>query len=165
VVLGIDPGIATLGYGVVAVSRDGPRYLEHGCIITRPTSPLPIRLREIHDGLSQLCERHPITDLAMETLFLGRRVHAAGLGEARGIALLAGTENGAGFAEYSPSTVKQAVTGSGGAAKRQVQEMVRLILALREIPRPDDAADALAIAVCHARQLDLQRLVAAEAGR
>lgn len=162
-VLGIDPGLATLGYGLVAVLPDGPRYLDHGCLVTRPPLALPDRLQQLSAGLAALCARYEVTDVAMETLFFGRRLHVLGLGEARGVAVLTTTAGGASFSEYSPAQVKQAVTGSGGAVKRQVQEMVRLILGLGSIPKPDDAADALAIAVCHALQIDLQRLVAAEA--
>lgn len=164
-VLGIDPGLASLGYGLVSVSSEGPRYLEHGCVITRPPAALPDRLQQLRAELAALCDRYQVTDVAMETLFFGRRLHARGLGEARGVALMTTTAGGATFAEYSPAQVKQAVTGSGGAVKRQVQEMVRLILGLAAVPRPDDAADALAIALCHALQIDLQRLVAAEMQR
>ena len=162
-VLGIDPGLATLGYGLVTLTSDGPRYVDHGCVITRPPDALPERLRQLQEGLVSICGRHSITDVAMETLFFGRRLHVPGLGEARGVAVLTTTAGGATFSEYSPAKVKQAVTGSGGAVKRQVQEMVRLILGLSVIPKPDDAVDALAIALCHALQIDLQRLVAAEA--
>lgn len=165
VILGIDPGLATLGYGLVQTSTDGPRYLAHGCVLTRPPASLPDRLQALHAELSELCRSHGITDVAMETLFLGRRLHSNGLGEARGVALLTTTAGGADFAEYTPSQIKQAVAGTGGATKRQMQEMVRLILGLSAVPRPDDAADALAVAVCHALQLDLNRLVRAESGR
>ena len=165
IVLGIDPGLATLGYGLVSVTPEGARYLEHGCVATRPPAALQERLQQLHKELASLCTRYLITDVAMETLFYGRRLHVRGLGEARGVALLTTTAAGASFSEYSPAQVKEAVTGSGGAGKRQVQEMVRLILALSSIPSPDDAADALAIALCHARQLDLQRLIAVEARR
>jgi crossover junction endodeoxyribonuclease RuvC len=164
-VLGIDPGIATLGYGLVTLTPDGPRHVDHGCVLTRPPASLPERLQQLQEGLTAICARHSVTDVAMETLFLGRRVHAHGLGEARGVAVLTTTAGGAHFSEYGPSQVKQAVTGSGAAPKRQVQEMVRLILGLQVLPRPDDAADALAIALCHALQIDLQRLVAAEVSR
>lgn len=157
-VLGIDPGLATLGYGLVCTSPDGPRHLDHGCVITRPPAALPDRLQQIRQQLEEVCARHQVTDVAMETLFFGQRLHVPGLGEARGVALLTVTASGASFAEYSPAQIKQAVAGTGRAGKRQMQEMVRLILGLNVIPTPDDAADALAVAVCHALQLDLQRL-------
>ena len=162
-VLGIDPGLERLGYGLVSMGPDGPSYLDHGCVITHPPKTLPDRLQHIHRQLADLCERHQITDVAMETLFLGRRVHSPGLGEARGVAVLTATRQGANFAEYTPAQVKQAVAGTGSAGKRQMQEMVRLILGLSVIPRPDDAADALAIAVCHTLQLGLQRVIGASA--
>jgi crossover junction endodeoxyribonuclease RuvC len=149
-----------MGFGVVAATADGAIHRAHGCLTTGPEDDLPTRLRQLHQQLLAVCDEHAISDVAMETLFLGRRLHSRGLGEARGVALLTATARGARFIEYAPAQIKQAVAGTGSAGKRQMQEMVRLILALPEIPRPDDAADALAVAVCHALQLDLRSLVA-----
>ncbi|MBI4214068.1 MAG: crossover junction endodeoxyribonuclease RuvC [Chloroflexi bacterium] len=162
IILGIDPGLATLGYGLVAVSDRGPEHLDHGCVLTRPTASLPDRLRTIFDQLTVLRERYAVTDVAMESLYYTRRLTARGIGEARGVAVLSVVATGSGFYEYAPTAVKESVTGSGAAKKRQVQEMVRLMLNLAQVPSPDDAADALAIALCHARRLDLERIVQAE---
>jgi crossover junction endodeoxyribonuclease RuvC len=165
VVLGIDPGLATLGYGVVNVSSQGAEYVLHGCVLTRPPTLLPERLQTLFAELSELRDRYGVTDVAMESLYYAPKLRSHGLGEARGVAILAVTAQGVSFTEYTPTQVKMAVTGVGGAKKRQVQEMVKLMLNLPKVPTPDDAADALAIALCHARQLDLQRLVAAAGAR
>lgn len=157
-VLGLDPGLAALGYGVVRPIANGVEHLEHGCIRTR-SGPLPHRLQALFRDLTALRSRYPVTDVAMEATFYVGRLRSQRIGEARGVAVLAAVTEGVQFVEYTPTQVKEAVTGSGGAGKRQVQEMVRLILALPEIPTPDDAADALAVAVCHARRLDLDRLI------
>ncbi|OGG56325.1 MAG: crossover junction endodeoxyribonuclease RuvC [Candidatus Handelsmanbacteria bacterium RIFCSPLOWO2_12_FULL_64_10] len=160
-ILGIDPGLATLGYGLLAVSPVGPEHLDHGCVLTRPSASLPQRLRTIFKQLTALCERYAVTDVAMESLYYAPSLTALGIGEARGVAILAVAGQGASFHEYSPTKVKESVSGTGGAKKRQVQEMVRLVLNLETVPSPDDAADALAIALCHARQLDLDRILRA----
>ena len=138
-----------------------PRPLAYGCITTPPGASLPDRLRSLFEGLTDLRERYAITDVAMESLFVGSRLRALSIGEARGAAIVAVVGPDTVFREYGPSQVKQSITGYGKAAKRQVQEMVRLVLGLQEIPKPDDAADALAIALCHARQLQLSDLLTA----
>ncbi|HEY3117123.1 MAG TPA: crossover junction endodeoxyribonuclease RuvC [Chloroflexota bacterium] len=160
VVLGIDPGLATLGYGVIADETD-PRPLAYGCLTTPPGEPLPDRLRSLFEGLASLRDRYAITDVAMESLFVGSRLRALSIGEARGAAIVAVVGTDTVFREYGPSQVKESITGYGKAAKRQVQEMVRLVLGLQEIPKPDDAADALAVALCHMRQLQLSDLLVA----
>jgi crossover junction endodeoxyribonuclease RuvC len=161
VILGLDPGIALLGYGVVGCERGQLTYLAHGCVETKAGLPLPLRLRQLFDGVIDLKQRYPVTDVAMESLFHSRNVSTAIIvGEARGVAMLAAVDGSIVLGEYTPTQVKQVVTGYGGARKRQIQEMVTLRLGLSSIPKPDDAADALAIAICHAQQLDLQLLVA-----
>lgn len=161
IILGLDPGIATLGYGVIAVERDTLIHLDHGCVVTPARSPTPARLRRLYDGVAAISTRFAITDVAVEALFYSRNVSTAiAVGQARGVALLAASVPDARFAEYTPTEVKQAVTGFGGAGKRQVQEMIRMLLCLPTLPAPDDAADALAIAVCHARRLDLDAAIA-----
>ncbi|MSQ23437.1 MAG: crossover junction endodeoxyribonuclease RuvC [Chloroflexi bacterium] len=164
-ILGIDPGLATLGYGLVKAGPKGIEYLDHGCVLTRPPTELPDRLAHLFHELRALRSSYPITDVAMESLFYAPRLRTRGLGEARGVAMVAVVTTGTQFFEYTPTQVKEAVTGSGGAGKRQVQEMVKLVLNLSAIPTPDDAADALAIALCHAREIDLQRLVATAEAR
>ncbi len=149
--LGIDPGIATTGYGLVRLLDDGSlETVTFGVLLTPPDLPVHRRLMMLHADLQHLfAEHHPDT-CAVETLFFQRNVSTAiAVGEARGIVLLTIAEAGLDVAEYTPNEVKQAVAGYGSAQKRQVQEMVRTLLNLPEIPKPDDAADALAIAITH----------------
>jgi crossover junction endodeoxyribonuclease RuvC len=159
-ILGLDPGLALLGYGVIRAQGDSLTHVEHGCVETPAGTPLPVRLRMLYSGLQLLMERHPITDVAMEQLFHSRNVTTAVVvGEARGVALLATVRDDVTFAEYTPTTVKHVVAGYGRATKRQVQEMMRMLFGLKQLPSPDDAADALAIAVCHAREMGVRSLV------
>ena len=149
--LGIDPGTATTGYGLVRLASDGAlETVGFGAIVTPPHTPAHERLLLLHQDLSELIARfHPDT-YAVEKLFFQRNVSTAmAVGQARGVVLLAIAQAGGEVAEYTPNEVKQAVAGYGSADKRQVQEMVRTLLGLAELPRPDDAADALAIAITH----------------
>jgi len=150
-VLGIDPGIATTGYGLVREEPDGSIVaVEYGIVTTPAHTPIPARLQQIYREVRQLLERHHPTTAGIEKLLFGKNVTTAmAVGQARGVAILAMADAGLEIAEYTPATVKEAVAGYGNAAKPQVQEMVRLLLNLDEIPRPDDAADALAIAITH----------------
>ncbi len=159
-ILGIDPGIALLGYGVVRAKGDSLTHLAHGCVQTPAGMALPSRLRMIYAELQDLVDRFPITDVAMESLFHSRNVTTAvAVGQARGVAMLATVRADIEYAEYTPSAVKQVVAGYGKASKRQVQEMICLLLGLDRLPSPDDAADALAVAVCHARGAGMRALV------
>jgi len=149
-VLGLDPGLAITGYGLV--EGDGQRLvaLEHGVIRTPAGAPRSQRLVLLHDELSALLARYNPDVAAVEELFLDTNARTAmSVGEARGVLLLTLAQAGVSVAEYTPMQVKQAVTGYGGAGKQQVQQMIALLLNLAEIPRPDDAADALAISVCY----------------
>jgi crossover junction endodeoxyribonuclease RuvC len=158
IILGLDPGLAVLGYGFIRFEKDHAQHLEHGCLVTSAHAPVASRLRSLFDGLAHLRQRYPVTDVAMESLFYGRGVRAVlAAGEARGVAILAVVDGGVQFAEYSPGEVKEAVAGMGHARKRQVQEMVGLLLNLSSTPSPDDAADALAVALCHARRLSTEQ--------
>ena len=150
-ILGIDPGTATTGYGLVTESESGNLCtIDYGVIQTPPGMPMPERLSYLYRRLQDIILLHKPESSAVEKLFFQRNVKTAlAVGQARGVALLALAEAGLSIAEYSPMEVKQAVAGYGGADKRQVQEMVKALLGLREIPQPDDAADALAIAICH----------------
>lgn len=149
--LGIDPGTARMGFGLVA-DGDQLSVVEFGVFETSSSAPMTDRLLELHRSVSALITSHRPDALAVEQLFFARNVTTAiAVGQARGVVLLAAAQAGIPVAEYTPSEVKQAVAGYGKADKPQMQEMVRLILRLDEIPRPDDAADALAIAVCHAQ--------------
>jgi crossover junction endodeoxyribonuclease RuvC len=151
IVLGIDPGVATTGYGVVAGGSGGAVSLvECGVVRTRSGQPLAARLREIFDGLSEVMLRHQVDTLAVESVFYARNVHTTVvLGHARGAALLAGAMHDIVVAEYAPAEIKQAIVGNGRASKEQVQYMVQQLLRLRTPPRPSDAADAIAVALCH----------------
>jgi crossover junction endodeoxyribonuclease RuvC len=151
ITLGFDPGTAILGYGVISGSNS-PQLIDVGVIDTRSPAPMPERLLTIHAEATKLiAEFHPHT-VAVETLFFARNVTTAiAVGQARGVILLAAAQAGIPVAEYSPSEVKFAVAGYGKAAKKQMQEMVRVILGLDFTIEPDDAADALAIALCHAQ--------------
>jgi len=150
-ILGIDPGTATMGWGVVRQEGNRLRYVQHGAITTPPDWPMPRRLGRLFDGVTELVRGYRPRTVAVEELFFNTNVTTAiTVGQARGVALLAAYRAGVEVAEYTPLQVKQAITSYGRADKRQVQEMVRALLNLREIPRPDDAADGLAIAITHA---------------
>lgn len=150
--LGVDPGTAILGYGAVSVEGETLKALDYGVITTPPTISLPSRLRVLFDRLREVIARSEPTEAAVEQLFFARNVQSAlAVGQARGVALLALAQNRLSVGEYTPLQVKQAVAGYGRATKDQVQNMVRVMLNLDEVPQPDDAADALAIAICHAR--------------
>jgi crossover junction endodeoxyribonuclease RuvC len=150
VVLGIDPGLASTGYGVVA-RRDGRLVaLDGGVIETGASLPHELRLAEIHAAVEALLAQHAPDALALEELYFGANARSAlAVGQARGVVMLAAGQRGLPCAGYTPQQVKSAVCGSGRAAKEQVARMVRTLLALAEEPRPDHAADALAVAICH----------------
>jgi crossover junction endodeoxyribonuclease RuvC len=158
-VLGIDPGTAITGYGVVEEVKGDLRPLAFGVIRTPADQPLPTRLQLIYRAVSELAKQWEPTAAAVEELFFSSNVRTAmSVGQARGVALLALADAGLDMAEYTPLTVKQAVTGYGNADKAQMQEMVRLLLGLAEVPSPDDAADALAVAICHLHSARLAAL-------
>jgi crossover junction endodeoxyribonuclease RuvC len=150
VVLGIDPGTAITGYGVVTDDGAGPKALDFGVIRTPAKQELSLRLVTIYAQLNALLDRFSPDAVAVEELFFSKNARTAlSVGHARGVVLLAVARRNIPLFHYKPSQVKQAVTGYGAADKRQIQEMVRMLLGLDDIPRPDDAADALAIAICH----------------
>src|SRR5918997_949469 len=150
-ILGIDPGTATMGWGVIRQEGNRLGYVEHGTVTTPPSWEMPRRLGRLFDGVTELIQGYRPETMAMEELFFNTNVTTAiTVGQARGVALLAAHKAGVEVYEYTPLQVKQAITSYGRADKRQVQEMVRALLNLREIPRPDDAADGLAISICHA---------------
>lgn len=151
IILGIDPGTAITGYGVVEVKGNKFCYLDHGCIFTDSNLPMEKRIQKIFERASELVETYKPNDLAVEELFFNKNVQTAiTVGQARGVILLVGAMKGLNVKGYTPLQVKQAVVGYGRAQKSQVQQMVKTFLNLNEIPKPDDAADALAIAICHA---------------
>lgn len=147
-VLGIDPGTAALGYGIVEVTRGGLREVDHGCLVTSPDDGLPQRLLAIHAVVDDLLALHQPEIVAVERLFFSRNVQTAlGVGQARGVVLLAAAQHGVPIREATPNEVKSAIAGYGAADKAQVQRMVQVVLGMDALPTPDDAADALAIAV------------------
>jgi crossover junction endodeoxyribonuclease RuvC len=159
-VIGIDPGTATTGYGLVKENEDGGlTVVDYGAVITSPENPMSQRLLKLHHRLSEILLLHRPQSGAVEKLFFQRNVTTAiSVGQGRGIALLALAQAGIAVGEYTPLEIKQAVAGYGGAGKSQVQQMVRALLGLNEIPRPDDAADALAVAICHLHSARVQNL-------
>ena len=161
-IIGIDPGTALLGYGVVDYS-DEPVALAFGAIDTASDQPMPARLLELYRATASLLDDHQPDAVAVEQLFFARNVTTAiTVGQARGVVLLAAAMAEIPVTEYSPSEVKHAVAGYGKADKRQMQEMVRIVLGMETVPRPDDAADALAIALCHGQTAPfLQRVESA----
>jgi crossover junction endodeoxyribonuclease RuvC len=151
IVLGIDPGIGTTGYGLVREGSGGDLALvAYGIISTPPNTPLEKRLQQVYREVRALVETHQPSSAAIEKLLFGKNVTTAmAVGQARGVTLLALADCGLAIGEYTPATVKQSVAGYGNAPKSQMGEMVRLLLGLDSIPRPDDAADALAVAITH----------------
>jgi crossover junction endodeoxyribonuclease RuvC len=159
VVLGIDPGLASTGYGVVESSGSKLRALADGVIVTRPGIPIPRRLADVHAAVEGLLDEHRPDAVALEQLYFGANVRTAfAVGQARGVVLLAVGQSGLPSREYTPQQVKSAVCGSGAAPKDQVGRMVARLLGLAAPPTPDHAADALAVAIC-----DLNRAPLAEA--
>ena len=153
IVIGIDPGIATVGYGIIEMSGAHPQvhHLDHGALVTSKSMRQQERLLRIYDEISALIAEHDPYCVAMEKLYFSKNVTSAlQVAEARGVILLATADRGVPVEEYTPQQVKMAVTGWGRANKRQIQWAVRRLLDLDRIPQPDDAADALAVAICHA---------------
>jgi crossover junction endodeoxyribonuclease RuvC len=154
IILGVDPGTAALGYGIVERTGGRLRAIDYGCLVTSPDLPLPERLLAIHALLSDLIELHEPAIVAVERLFFSRNAQTAiAVGQARGVVLLAAAQHGRTVREATPSEVKSAVAGYGAADKGQVQRMVQLVCAMTELPTPDDAADALAVAICIANRV------------
>lgn len=159
--IGIDPGTATTGYGFVHLTQNSELELvDYGVITTPSNMPMSDRLQQLHSQLSQLLALHRPTSGAVEKLYFQRNVSSAiSVGQARGVTLLALAEAGVQVAEYTPREIKQAIVGYGGAEKKQIQQMVRMLLEMESIPQPDDAADALAIAICHLHSMPMRGLL------
>lgn len=162
VVLGIDPGTAILGYGLLRDGARGPELIHCGALTTPAQQPQPERLQHLFRGVQELIQRFGPTEMAVERLFFAKNVATAStVGEARGVVILAGSLAGLHISEYTPLQVKQAVGGFGRASKNQMQEMVRLVLGLEVAPYPDDVADAIAVALCHLTWTQFSGVVAA----
>ncbi len=151
IILGIDPGLAILGYGIILYEGNSFKVIGYGSITTPSTMSMPMRLKKIYDELDSIVDKYNPDVMAIEEIFFNVNVKTALLiGHARGVTILAAANNGKDIFEYTPLQVKQGVAGYGRADKTQVQKMVKILLNLPEIPKPDDVADALAVAICHA---------------
>jgi crossover junction endodeoxyribonuclease RuvC len=149
-ILGIDPGTGILGFGIIEVEKGKAKLIDAGVIRTPVKEDDAVRLHTIFDELTQIIKETKPDEMSVEKLFFARNVTTAmTVAQARGVVLLCGMQHGLTIHEYTPMQIKQAVTGYGRAEKKQIQEMVRVILGLKEIPKPDDAADALAAAITH----------------
>jgi len=149
-ILGIDPGTGILGFGVVETGSKSHKMIDAGVIRTPAHQDLSLRLLTLYDELSAIADQHKPDVMAVEKLFFARNVTTAmSVSHARGVVLLIGAQRGIPIYEYTPLQIKQSVTGYGRADKKQIQEMVRVLLRLREVPKPDDCADALAAALTH----------------
>jgi crossover junction endodeoxyribonuclease RuvC len=155
-ILGIDPGIAIVGFGFIDKQGSKVTPVQYGCIQTEAHTPEEERLMHVYEAMVQLIDKYKPEAVAFEKLFFNRNVTTAmSVSQARGVLVLAAAQKGLPIAEYTPMQVKQAIVGYGKAEKRQVQEMTRMFLKLQAIPKPDDVADALAVAVCHAHSYTL----------
>ena len=159
IILGIDPGLATLGYCVIEAVGQDRRLIQYGTLTTPAGQPLPQRLRAIYQGMNQLMDIYQPEDVAFEELFFSKNITTGmAVSAARGVALVAVVQRTDNLYEYTPMQIKQAVTGYGGADKHQVQQMVRMLLNMKEIARPDDAADAIAVALTHANSMHMKKM-------
>ena len=159
IILGIDPGLATLGYGVIEADNNKRRLIQFGTLTTPAGQPMPQRLRAIFQGMNQLMDIYQPDDVAFEELFFSKNITTGmAVSAARGVALVAVVQRTDNLYEYTPMQIKQAVTGYGGADKHQVQQMVKMLLNMKEIARPDDAADALAVALTHANSMHMKKM-------
>lgn len=149
-ILGVDPGYAIVGFGIVEYDGINFRLIEYGAVLTEAGTPFPERLRDIHTDMEFIFDKYKPECMAIEKLFFTTNQKTAiDVAQARGVTVLSAAKRGIPISEYTPLQVKSAVTGYGKAEKKQVMEMTRQLLNLAHIPKPDDAADALAIAVCH----------------
>lgn len=153
-IIGIDPGTGITGFGVIDSSHNQHTLIDAGVIRTPANQALELRLRTIYDETSQIIKEYKPEAASIEQLFFAQNVSTAiSVSHARGVLMLAANNAGVEIAEYTPLQIKQALTGYGRAEKSQIQEMVRILLSLKEIPKPDDCADALAAAICHAQTM------------
>lgn len=155
-ILGIDPGVAIVGFGVIEYNQNIFKVVDYGKITTPAKTPLPKRLKMVYDSMTELIDTYKPDVVAMEELFFNTNVTTAiAVGHARGVLVLSAENANIPLSEYTPLQIKQAVTGYGRADKNQVQQMVKMFLGLSEVPKPDDTADALAVAICHAHSASL----------
>ena len=159
IIVGFDPGIATLGYGVIKTEKGlKPQMIDYGIVSTPKEENLAVRLAMLEKGIKQIIEKFKPDEIAVEELFFAKNVKTAiSVAHARGIILLTAIKECGKLFEYTPLQIKQALTGYGRADKNQIQQMVKTMLGLKGIPRPDDAADALAVAICHAHTVSFNK--------
>lgn len=152
IILGIDPGLATLGYGVIEKdARGNCRAVDHGVVLTPKDEGLPVRLAMLEEGINKILDKYAPDEVAMEELFFSKNITTGiAVAHARGVALLTCVKRCGKLYEYTPMQIKQALTGYGKADKKQMQSVVTSLLGLKSVPKPDDAADALGVALCHA---------------
>ena len=161
IILGIDPGTVTVGYGVVESQHDEVTLVDYGSLTTPPHSTIAERLSSIYNDLTEIVSRYQPDAVAVEQPFVHKNVKSAmAIGKAQAVAILAAANRGIPTYEYTPAQIKQRVANYGASSKEQIQEMVRLQLGLSEIPQPNDAADALAVALCHISEMHLSNLLA-----
>lgn len=157
IILGIDPGIAIVGYGFIECKGNNFKVIDYGAITTDSKTIFPERLKLVYDELSNLIQKYKPDDFAIEELFYNKNAKTViKVGQARGVEVLAAVNQGLPIYEYTPLQIKQAVVGYGRAEKHQVQQMVKLLLNLNEIPKPDDVADALAVALTHGSSMNFK---------
>jgi crossover junction endodeoxyribonuclease RuvC len=160
-ILGIDPGTVTMGYGVIEAKDDEVTMVDYSALVAPQRSPIGERLNYLHQRLLEVISRYQPDAVAIEQPFVAKNVKSAlAVGRAQAIAILAAASQGIPIYEYTPAQVKQRVTNYGGSSKEQVQEMVKLQLGLAQVPQPNDASDALAVALCHLRETHLDSLLA-----
>lgn len=158
-IMGIDPGIAILGYGFVEYKGNSFKVIDYGAVTTEAGTPMSQRLSIIHSQLIELIDKYKPEAFAAEELFFNKNIKTAlTVAHARGVAIVAAANKGLPIYEYTPLQVKQAVAGYGRADKKQMQQMVKVLLGLREVPKPDDVADALAVAICHGHSSNFAHL-------
>ena len=163
IILGVDPGTAITGYGFICADTDPIQMVAYGAITTPSDWEMPRRLAHIYRELADVIAQHRPTDAVVEKLFFSKNVRTAlSVGQARGVALLAAEQAQLAIHEYTPLQIKQAVVGYGRADKNQIQQMVKMLLQLDFVPQPDDAADALAVAICHAHSARFEKLTRAD---
>lgn len=159
-ILGIDPGTATTGFGLINVEGNRISIIEYGVIKTKASEPLPKRLKDIYDGMLNVVLTHKPDACSIENIFMHENARTALiLGHSRAVALLAAVNQGIPVYEYTPREVKQSVVGNGNASKEQVQYMIKMLLNLKEVPKPNDAADGCAAAICHFNHLNRNRVI------
>ena len=165
-ILGIDPGTVVMGYGVVDSHDDEIALIDCGTLVSPAKMPIGERLSQMYNGLQEIIERYQPDVVAVEQPFVAKNVQSAfAIGRAQAVAILAAAGRGIPTCEYTPAQIKQRVANYGASSKEQIQEMVRLQLGLAEIPQPNDAADALAVALCHLREVHLSNLLAEQGER